>query len=79
MRRKKLIVLAFAVMLMITLTVSCAAEELVRLVEREELADPVMTSPSSSDPMVVIIVLVILSGVVLAGMTIASAIAKRKK
>ena len=61
-----------------------AAEELQALplspvIGREELAEPVLTAPSSSDPMMILVVLVIVSGVALAGMTIASAISRRKK
>ncbi len=49
------------------------------LLEREEIAKHVMTSPSSSDPMVVLIVLVVVSGVLFIGMTVVSKILKNKK
>lgn len=49
------------------------------LMEREEIAKHVMTSPSSSDPMGVIIVLVVISGTALAVMTVVSSIKKKKE
>lgn len=49
------------------------------LMEREEIAKHVMTSPSSSDPMSVIIVLVVISGTALAVMTVVSSIKKKKE
>lgn len=49
------------------------------LLEREEIAKHVMTSPSSSDPMTILIVLIVVSGATLAAMTIISAVQKKKK
>lgn len=49
------------------------------LTEREEIAKHVMTSPSSSDPMAIFIVLIVVSGAVLTVMTVVSAVMKKKK
>jgi hypothetical protein len=49
------------------------------LLEREEIAKHVMTAPSSGDPMTIIIVLIVVSGVLFAAMTILSHIQKNKK
>ncbi len=49
------------------------------LLEREEIAKHVMTSPSSSDPMTILIVLVVVSGALLIGMTVVSKILKNRK
>lgn len=49
------------------------------LLEREEIAKYVMTSPSSNDPMAILIVLVVVSGVLFVGMTVISKIMKKKK
>lgn len=49
------------------------------LIEREEIAKHVMTSPSSSDPMTIFIVLIVVSGVLLTAMTAISIVQKNKK
>ncbi len=49
------------------------------LLEREEIAKHVMTAPSSSDPMTILIVLIVVSGTALAVMTVISGIQKKKK
>lgn len=49
------------------------------LLEREEIAKHVMTSPSSGDPMAIFVVLIAVSGAVLAVMIIASAIQRKKR
>ena len=49
------------------------------LIEREEIAKHVMTAPSSGDSMTIIIVAIIISGTLLAAMTILSAVQKKKK
>ena len=49
------------------------------LLEREEIAKHVMTAPSSGDSMTVIVVLIVISGVLLAVMTILSRIQKNKR
>lgn len=49
------------------------------LLEREEIAKHVMTSPSSGDPMAIFVVLIAVSGAVLAVMIVASAIQRKKR
>ncbi len=49
------------------------------LVEREEIAKHVMTSPSSSDPMTIIVALLVVSGCMVIAMTVISAVQKNQK
>lgn len=49
------------------------------LMEREEIAKHVMTSPSSGDPMSIFIVLIVISGAALAAMIVVSSVKKKKQ
>lgn len=49
------------------------------LTEREEIAKHVMTSPSSSDPLTIILALLVVSGLALVSVTVVSAVQKRKQ
>lgn len=49
------------------------------LMEREEIAKHVMTSPSSGDPMSIFIVLIMISGAALATMIVVSSVKKKKQ
>ena len=75
----------FAMLAVLLAGIECAAAEelqalpLSPMIGREELAEPVLTAPSSSDPMMTLVVLVIVSGLILAGMTIASAITRKNQ